>query len=346
MRYLLILSFFIFCSCSDKTKNLDANDVQSNQENSTSTETMDYALVIHGGAGTILKKNMTDELEEKYLMALEYALKTGEEVLKAGGTSIEAVQKTINTMEDSPLFNAGKGAVFNHNGENEMDASIMSGRDLMAGAVGGVSTIRNPIDAAIKVMTDSDHVMLTGAGAELFAREQGLEIVDPQYFFTENRWNSLQRILKKDIGSVEELKNYKYGTVGAVALDKNGNITAGTSTGGMTNKKWNRIGDSPIIGAGTYANNNTCGVSCTGHGEFFIRYAVAHDISALVEYKNMSVQEAGAFVINDKLAKAKGDGGAIILDKYGNVAMPFNSAGMYRGYIKSDGSKEVKIYKN
>ncbi len=346
MRYLLILSFFIFCSCSDKTKNLDANDVQSNQENSTSTETMDYALVIHGGAGTILKKNMTDELEENYLMALEYALKTGEEVLKAGGTSIEAVQKTINTMEDSPLFNAGKGAVFNHNGENEMDASIMSGRDLMAGAVGGVSTIRNPIDAAIKVMTDSDHVMLTGAGAELFAREQGLEIVDPQYFFTENRWNSLQRILKKDIGSVEELKNYKYGTVGAVALDKNGNITAGTSTGGMTNKKWNRIGDSPIIGAGTYANNNTCGVSCTGHGEFFIRYAVAHDISALVEYKNMSVQEAGAFVINDKLAKAKGDGGAIILDKYGNVAMPFNSAGMYRGYIKSDGSKEVKIYKN
>jgi beta-aspartyl-peptidase (threonine type) len=208
-----------------------------------------------------------------------------------------------------------------------------------------VQTIRNPINAAIAVMNKSEHVMLTAKGAETFAKSQGLEIVDPQYFYSERRWKSLQRVKAKDIGSVEEFKDYKFGTVGAVALDKNGDIVAGTSTGGMTNKRWNRIGDSPIIGAGTYANNNTCGVSCTGHGEYFIRYAVAHDISAAMEYKGLSVEEAGNLVINDKLVKAGGDGGAIILDKNGNVAMPFNSAGMYRGYIKSDGTKEVKIYK-
>ena len=339
MKYLSLLFLLLVFSCSEKPT------VSPTEKETSSPNKMDYALVIHGGAGTILKKNMTDEMEQKYMLALEYALKTGEAILKSGGTSLEAVQKTINTMEDSPLFNAGKGAVFNHDGKNEMDASIMMGKELNAGAVGGVSTIRNPINAAIKVMTDSDHVLLTGIGAEEFAQGQGLEIVDPKYFFTEKRWESLQSVLKKDVGSVEEFKDYKYGTVGAVALDKEGNITAGTSTGGMTNKRWNRIGDSPIIGAGTYANNNTCGVSCTGHGEFFIRYAVAHDISAAMEYKNMTVEAAGNFVINEKLAKAKGDGGAIILDKYGNVAMPFNSAGMYRGYIKSDGSKEVKIYK-
>lgn len=341
MKYLYFFCLVFLFSCSDRTGKTVITETSDQEQGG-----VEYALVIHGGAGTILKENMTAEMEAKYLMALEYALKTGEEVLKSGGSSLEAVQKTINTMEDSPLFNAAKGAVFNHDGKNEMDASIMTGKNLMAGAVGGVSTIRNPINAAIKVMTDSDHVMLTGKGAEIFAKEQGLEIVDPEYFFTEKRWESLQKVLKKDIGSVDEYKDYKYGTVGAIALDKEGNITAGTSTGGMTNKKWNRIGDSPIIGAGTYANNMTCGVSCTGHGEFFIRYAVAHDISAAMEYKGMTVEEAGNYVINLKLVQARGDGGAIILDKKGNVSMPFNTAGMYRGYVKSDGSKEVKIYQD
>jgi len=336
MKRLVILCIVILSSCGDNKKDMTTKK--------TSKE--DYALVIHGGAGTILKKNMTLEAEQKYLMALEFALKTGEEVLKNGGTSLEAVQKTIKTMEDSPLFNAGKGAVFNHKGENEMDASIMNGADLNAGAVGGVRTVRNPINAAIAVMEKSEHVLLTGKGAEQFSKEQNLEIVDPSYFYSERRWKSLQKVKSKDIGSVEEFKDYKFGTVGAVALDKAGNIVAGTSTGGMTNKKWNRIGDSPIIGAGTYANNETCGISCTGHGEFFIRYAVAHDISAAMEYKGLSVEEAGDLVINDKLVKAGGDGGAIILDRQGNISMPFNSAGMYRGYVKSSGERVVKIYKD
>ncbi len=341
MRLLLSSLLLVLLGCN----NPKSDDSKSTSMSSQNENKIEYAMVIHGGAGTIIKKNMTDETEQKYLLALEFALKTGKDILKNGGTSLEAVQKTINTMEDSPLFNAGKGAVFNHEGKNEMDASIMEGKKLMAGAVGGVQTIRNPINAAIAVMNKSEHVMLTAKGAETFAKSQGLEIVDPQYFYSERRWKSLQRVKAKDIGSVEEFKDYKFGTVGAVALDKNGDIVAGTSTGGMTNKRWNRIGDSPIIGAGTYANNNTCGVSCTGHGEYFIRYAVAHDISAAMEYKGLSVEEAGNLVINDKLVKAGGDGGAIILDKNGNVAMPFNSAGMYRGYIKSDGTKEVKIYK-
>ncbi len=339
MNKLLTLIFLVtFYSCQQ-------NSNSKNVENKNSDQ-IEYALVIHGGAGTILKENMTEDTEMKYILALEFALKTGEEILKNGGTSLEAVIQTINTMEDSPLFNAGKGAVFTNAGENELDASIMEGKFLNAGAVAGVETVRNPINAAAAVMSNSEHVMLAGKGAESFAKEHGLEIVDPSYFYTERRWQSLQNVKNKDLGSVEEFKEYKYGTVGAVALDKEGNIVAGTSTGGMTNKKWNRIGDSPVIGAGTYANNKTCGVSCTGHGEFFMRYAVAHDISAAMEYKDLSVEEAGNLVINQKLKKIKGSGGAIILDQDGNVAMPFNSAGMYRGYIKSDGSKEVKIYKD
>ncbi len=343
MRHTLFIILFALSSCSNQKPQEDSSHQSKEMDN---TSNIEYALVIHGGAGTILKENLTDEYEQKYLLALEFALKTGEDILKRGGTSLEAVQASINTMEDSPLFNAGKGAVFTNAGTNEMDASIMEGENMEAGAVGGVGNIRNPINAAIAVMNNSEHVMLTGKGAEQFAKEQNLELVDPSYFHTQRRWESLQKVKAKDIGSVEEFKEYKYGTVGAVALDKFGNIVAGTSTGGMTNKKWNRIGDSPIIGAGTYANNKTCGVSCTGHGEYFIRYAVAHDISAAMEYKGMTVAEAGDYVINKKLLDAKGSGGAIVLDRFGNVAMPFNSKGMYRGFVKSNGEKEVKIFRD
>ncbi len=306
----------------------------------------DYAIVIHGGAGTILRENMTAELEAEYRQTLNTALDAGEAVLRNGGSSLDAVVQTIMIMEDSPLFNAGRGAVFTHDGRNEHDASIMEGKTLNAGAIGGTTIVRNPITAARAVMEKSEHVMLTGKGAEQFAREQELEIVDPKYFFTERRWESLQKALeaeKKEIGMVAPFPDYKFGTVGCVALDKAGNIVAGTSTGGMTNKKYNRIGDAPIIGAGTYANNNSCGVSCTGHGEFFIRYAVAHDVSALMEYKGLSLEKAANHVINEKLKAAGGSGGLIALDKYGNVTMPFNTAGMYRGYAKP-GERVVEIY--
>jgi beta-aspartyl-peptidase (threonine type) len=239
-------------------------------------------------------------------------------------------------MEDNPLFNAGKGAVFTHDKKNELDASIMDGSNLKAGAVAGVTDIKNPISAARRVMTSSPHVMLSGAGASQFAKEQGLEIVDPSYFFTQKRFDELRAILDKE----------KHGTVGCCALDKNGNLAAGTSTGGMPDKRYNRIGDSPIIGAGTYANNNTCAVSATGHGEYFIRYTVAHDISALMEYKGLSLKEASELVVNDKLVKAGGSGGVISLDKMGNVSMPFNSSGMFRCYATADGKEGVFIYKD
>ena len=320
----------------------------STQEESRKTKTVEYAIVIHGGAGTITKKNMTDEKEKAYTDALNASLDAGIEILSKGGNAKDAVIEAIKLMEDSPLFNAGKGSVFTHNGENEMDASLMDGATLNAGAVGGVKTIKNPITAAEAVMTNSDHVMMVGEGAENFAISQGLDTIDPSYFKTERRWKSLQRIIEKEkaLGAnISALADSKYGTVGAVALDKNGNIVAGTSTGGMTNKKFNRIGDSPIIGAGTYANNKTCGVSCTGHGEYFIRYAVAHDVSALMEYKNMSVEQASEYVINNKLKAAGGDGGLIALDANGNYSMPFNTAGMYRGYA-NDKERVIRIYEN
>ena len=259
---------------------------------------------------------------------------------------MDAVIETIAYMEDSPLFNAGKGAVFTNDGRNELDASIMRGSDLQAGAIGGVGTVKNPIKAAKAVLENSDHVFLVGEGAESFCKTQDLEFVDPKYFFTERRWNSLQKILSKEKSTgmlITDMADSKYGTVGAVALDKNGEIVAGTSTGGMTNKRFDRIGDSPVIGAGTYANNATCGVSCTGHGEFFIRYAVAHDVSAMIEYGSYSLDEAGEHVINKKLKDVKGSGGLVALDKYGNVTMPFNSEGMYRGYI-TDTEKYIGIY--
>lgn len=306
-----------------------------------------YALVIHGGAGTIRKADMSAEREAEYLAVLNAALDAGEEILKNGGTAEEAVIKTIMLMEDSPLFNAGKGAVFTNAGTVELDASVMDGATRAAGAVAGVTTVRNPVTAAVAVMKNSPHVMLSGKGAELFAIEQGLDTVPNTYFHTENRLKSLEKIKAEEekTGMLEDHTDSKFGTVGCVALDKNGNIFAGTSTGGMTNKRWGRIGDAPVIGAGTYADNATCGVSCTGHGEYFIRYAVAHDVTARMAYLKEDLQTAADFIINKKLVEKGGEGGLIALDAHGNIAMPFNSEGMYRGYAKPN-ERQVKIYKD
>lgn len=312
------------------------NNTQANKGNLSESSPMkqEWAIVIHGGAGVITRDKMTPELDKEYRVKLTEALNTGKRILIEGGTALDAVEMTIRVMEDSPLFNAGKGAVFAHSGKNEMDAAIMDGSNLAAGAIAGVTDIKNPITAARYVMKNSPHVMLAGAGASEFAKEQGLEIVPPEYFYTDRRFNELQEALKKE----------KLGTVGCVVLDKYGNLAAGTSTGGMTNKKYNRIGDAPIIGAGTYANNNTCAVSATGHGEFFIRWTVAHDISALMEYKGLSLKEASELVVMDKLVKAGGSGGVICIDKAGNVSMPFNSKGMFRGYATADGEEAVYIF--
>jgi beta-aspartyl-peptidase (threonine type) len=316
-----------------------------------------YVMIIHGGAGTILKKNMTPEKEAAYTAALTLALQTGYKTLKEGKSSIDAVEATIHVMEDSPLFNAGKGAVFTHDGRNELDAAIMNGKTLAAGAIAGVTTIRNPISGARAVMEKSEHVMMVGDGADQFAREAGLTIVDPRYYWTKERWDGLQEAIKEDStkavldhGSKKSLllgtKNhdYKFGTVGCVALDNAGNLAAGTSTGGMTNKKYGRVGDAPIIGAGTYCNNETAGISCTGWGEFYIRNVVAKTISDLMEYKGLGVAEASKIAL-DKVGKMGGDGGLIALDKKGNIAMPFNTEGMYRGTVTADGRVEIQIYK-
>lgn len=305
-------------------------------------------LVIHGGAGTITRQSMTAEVEKQYRDTLTEALRTGHAILAKGGTSLDAIEATIRVMEDSPLFNAGKGAVFTHDGKNEMDASIMDGRTKAAGSVAGVTIIRNPITAARAVMEKSEHVMMVGRGAELFATQQGLEIVDPSYFWTERRWKALQKELmqEKPRAVLDFADEKKFGTVGAVALDQHGNLAAGTSTGGMTNKMYGRVGDAPIIGAGTYAENESCAVSATGHGEFFIRWTVAYDIAALVKYRGLSVQQAGDEVIHKKLVPVKGEGGVIILDRNGNFATPFNSEGMYRGHIGADGKPVVAIYKD
>ncbi len=342
MRTLIIGLIMLMLSCSG------SQESKPSSINENNNETPEYAIVIHGGAGTILKKNMTPEKEKSYRDALSEALDIGEQILKGGGSSLDAVEATINSMEDNPLFNSGKGAVFTHDGTNSMDASIMTGVDQNAGAIGGVSNVKHPISAARAVLEKSDHVLLIGKGAEQFAEMVGLEIVDPSYFYTERRWNSLQKILAKEeeeTKELTELPDNKHGTVGCVALDKNGNISAGTSTGGMTNKRYDRIGDSPIIGAGTYADNATCGVSCTGHGEYFIRYAVAYDVAARMEYKKISLDQAAHEIINNKLVEKGGRGGLIALDKYGNVSMPFNTEGMYRGYAKP-GERVIKIYKN
>jgi len=297
-----------------------------------------YTLVIHGGAGNITPENVPPDVAQQYKAKLTEALLAGDEVLKNGGTAMDAVTATIMVMENCPLFNAGKGAVFTADGINEMDASIMDGRNLEAGAVAGVHTIKNPILAARAVMEQSPHVLLSGNGADQFAKEKDLQIVDPSYFFTQKRWDSYQRIKKQK----EEAD--KHGTVGCVALDSHGNLAAGTSTGGMTWKMHGRIGDSPIIGAGTYADNNTCAVSCTGHGEYFIRYAVAYDISALMKYKGLTLQQAADEVIMKKLKQAGGDGGIIAVDKDGNTSMTFNTSGMFRGKISKGEKPEVFVF--
>lgn len=311
-----------------------------------------YVLVIHGGAGTITKENMTPEKEKAYKDKLIEALKAGYAEIQKGKTSVDAVQSAIVAMENSPLFNAGKGAVFTHEGRNELDASVMYGKNKSAGAVAGVQTIKNPIKAAIAVMQKSEHVMLSGKGAEEFAKEQKLEIVDPKYFWTQDRWNGLQKALEKEKLKKATTQNkkpdyleidQKFGTVGAVALDKEGNITAGTSTGGMTNKRWNRIGDSPVIGAGTYANTQV-GISGTGWGEFFIRSTAARTVAAKMEYQHKDVKTATQEVIAE-IGKMGGDGGLIALDNNGNIAMEMNTAGMYRGAITDKGEIEVEIYK-
>lgn len=351
---ILILTGFLFVGCNNATKT-GSEDLAANAETKSPEES--FGIVIHGGAGTILKKNMSDSLENAYKEKLEEAIKSGHAILKNGGTSMDAVTATINIMEDSPLFNAGKGAVFTHDETNELDASIMDGKTLNAGAVAGVQRIKNPINLAKLVMTNSDHVMLAGKGAEVFAQEQGVELIDPKYFYTEKRFQSLQNLKKRKQAELDTnnstaalaidpfMKDSKFGTVGCVALDKNGNLAAGTSTGGMTDKRWNRIGDAPIIGAGTYANNATCAVSSTGWGEYFIRAMVAHDISALMEYKGLSLQEAAELVIQKKVPDLGGDGGIVAIDNKGNIAMEFNTAGMYRAHMNAEGKLVIGIYK-
>ena len=314
---------------------LQASCAQNQNSNKKDALENKFGIVIHGGAGTILKKNMSDEKEEQYKAKLKEAIYVGYEILNNGGSSIDAVEKSIIVLENSPLFNAGKGSVFSNRKINEMDASIMCGKTLNAGAVSGVTNVKNPISLALAVMNKSEHVMLSNEGAENFAKVQGLKIVDPSYFYSERRYRSL----------LKNIKNEKYGTVGAVALDKYGNLSSGTSTGGMTNKKWGRIGDSPIIGAGTYANNKTCAISSTGWGEFFIRGVIAYDISAIMEYQNLSLKEAASNVIQGKLKKMGGRGGVIGIDRNLNSIMEFNTQGMYRASYIND-SLQIKIYAN
>ncbi|MBW3128811.1 isoaspartyl peptidase/L-asparaginase family protein [Hymenobacter profundi] len=355
--------------------------VAGRAQSTTAPDPNRITLVIHGGAGTITRANMSAEKEQAYRTVLNQALQTGYAVLKKGGTSLDAVQATIQVMEDSPLFNAGKGAVFTHEGRNEMDAAIMDGNTLKAGAVAGVTVVRSPITAARAVMDQSEHVMLAGRGAEQFAKEKGLAIVDPSYFYTEARHQQLEKALaaEKSAGTPDQLntptkveaapvkkaktklkpgkpqsavpyedqiftEGRKYGTVGAVAVDQYGNLAAATSTGGMTNKRYGRIGDAPLIGAGTYADNNACAVSCTGWGEFFIRATVARDVAARMEYQKVPLAQAAQATI-EKVGKMGGDGGLIAVDRQGNIAMPFNSEGMYRGYIKANGDAQILIYK-
>lgn len=348
---LLLFSFICFISCNDANQRKQ-DSVQPESEKTTKNDSVqNFGIVIHGGAGNIIKENMSDSLEQAYEAKLEEAIRTGHEILANGGTAIEAVQRTINVMEDSPLFNSAKGAVFTNEGKNELDASIMDGETLNAGAIAGVTNVRNPINLAYEVMVNSEHVLLSGKGAEQFAKEQGIEIVDPEYFYTEKRFKSMERARARDKEKSNQtafydpfIKDEKFGTVGCAALDKHGNLAAGTSTGGMSNKKYNRIGDSPIIGAGTYANNKTCAISSTGWGEYFIRGVVAYDISAMMEYKGVSLQEASSEVIQKKLPDMGGNGGIIAIDHEGNVAMEFNTAGMYRATMNKNGALEIGIY--
>ncbi|OKY24942.1 isoaspartyl peptidase/L-asparaginase family protein [Thalassotalea sp. PP2-459] len=324
---------------------------------SKAEEEAKFAIAIHGGAGAISQKKMTPKVRAQYDAKLTEAVNTGYALLEKGASSEQAIIAAIQIMEESPLFNAGKGAVYTYDEHHELDASIMDGKTLNAGAVSGVKTVKSPIALAQSVMNNSVHVMLSGEGAEAFAKQENLALVENQYFNTERRYKSLLRAKKKLQQKAQELKDYqaahqtldveyKVGTVGAVALDKNGNLAAGTSTGGMTAKRFGRIGDAPIIGAGTYANNNSCAVSATGHGEYFIRYHVAADICARMEYQNISVEQAADTVINKVLVKAGGTGGVIVIDKHGNITMPFNTEGMYRASRSSTSKINVAIFRN
>lgn len=324
MKNLLPILLILLWSCQTEMKQADKQTVTTNVE---------WAIVVHGGAGNIDPEQMDEEKSGEYKAKLEEAIQAGSEILKNRGTSLQAVEASIHILENSPLSNAGKGAVFNANGQNEMDASIMDGMSGKAGAVAGVRHIKNPISAAIVVMNESPHVLLIGEGAEDFVESKGIELTDTSWFFTERRWEAFQKI-----------KENKNGTVGCVALDINGNIVAGTSTGGMTMKMPGRVGDSPIIGAGTYANNETCGISATGHGEFFIRNVVAYDISARMKYLNLSLEEASHQVIIEKLKKLGGDGGIIGIDAQGNIVAQFNTTAMFRASASSNQKVQSAIF--
>lgn len=332
MKHRFFLSAIIFLSIFITSCKAPANQTLGINPD---PEPYDYALVLHGGAGNMNFQSVPEPYQEKFKLALDSALQIGMDLLKGGGASIDAVEAVIRYMEDNPLFNAGRGAVFTNEGKNELDASIMTGQDLNAGAVASVTDIRHPISAARAVMEQSEHVMMAGHGASVFAEQVGLEIVDPSWFYTKNRFESYQKAIAEE----------KHGTVGCVALDMEGNICAGTSTGGMTNKKYGRIGDSPIIGAGTYANNATCGVSATGHGEYFIRWTVAHQISVLMEYKGYDVETAAKEVVEKTLVEVGGEGGVICLDRFGRAAMVTNTSGMFRAYGNSEGEHIVAIFK-
>lgn len=308
-----------------------------------------YTLVIHGGAGTILRSSMTAEKEALYRQGLEEALVAGFSRLQKGSTALDAVRAAVVALENNILFNAGRGSVFAKDGSQEMDASIMDGKTLAAGAVSAVKNIRNPVELAYAVMTQTEHVMLVGKGANDFADSIGMTREPDEYFFSQQRYDQLRKTQETGETALDHNVNTddkKFGTVGAAACDQYGNIAAATSTGGMTNKQWGRVGDSPIIGCGTYANNNTCAISCTGHGELFIRAVAAYDVSCLMEYKGLSLQEAMNIVVNDKLVKIEGEGGMVGVDAQGNAALLFNSEGMYRGLRSSDGTNEISIYRD
>ncbi|MCX6275463.1 MAG: isoaspartyl peptidase/L-asparaginase [Bacteroidetes bacterium] len=303
-----------------------------------------FTIAIHGGAGTILKSSMTIEKENAYNSALQEALETGFQILAKGRSALDAVEAAVISLENCPLFNAGKGAVFTHDGKHEMDASIMEGKHLNAGAVAGLKNVKNPVGLARLVMEKSEHVLMSGAGAEDFARSLNVPFESDDYFFVQQRYDQLMEMHQSGKTALDHTPEKKFGTVGAVALDQNGNLAAATSTGGMTNKKYGRVGDTPVIGAGTYANNKTCAVSCTGHGEFFLRAVVAYDVSCLMEYKGMSLEQACTHVVKEKLVALGGEGGLIAIDAAGNFSLTFNSEGMYRGMRNSAGKNVISIY--
>jgi beta-aspartyl-peptidase (threonine type) len=307
-----------------------------------------YGIAIHGGAGTILRTLMTPEKEARYMQGLREATEAGSTILAAGGSSLDAVEAAVKSLEDFPLFNAGRGAVFTNTGTHEMDASIMDGKTLEAGAVSGISNVQNPVQLARIIKERSGHVFLCGREAETFARQMQVPFRPDSYFYEEERYRQWQEVKDSDGYQLDHTQTAgegkKFGTVGAVAMDIHGNLAAATSTGGMTNKRFGRVGDSPVIGAGTYANNNTCAVSCTGHGEYFIRAVVAYDISCLIEYKGLSLKEACEYVVKDKLVKLGGEGGLIAIDKHGKIELPFNSAGMYRAWKTSGEEMQIRIY--